>query len=129
MQRIKTTYGNGAFCCWAPSHHEFGFLEYTALITRMFNVYGGFTTRMSPGHSWVGWQYGGIYEWGYSASGGYGAQNDDLWDTMQNSNTVVHWGVDPINTELVRRIRGTNTKIQLVQIARNQTDIHMSGSK
>ncbi len=98
FKRIKEKYGNSAFCDWAPSHGEFGSLHYTREIQRFFNCLGGNTTKQSAGHSWVGWMYGAIYEWGFVWRGGCGDGDNLVWDALQNSKVVVYWGTDKLTT-------------------------------
>jgi anaerobic selenocysteine-containing dehydrogenase len=97
LKRMKEAYGNSAICAWTPSHNEYGVVHYTGILPRFFRCFGGYTVRQSMDHSWVGWQTGGIFTWGYDQ--GCDAA-DSGSDTMQNSKMVVYWSRDPLNVLL-----------------------------
>ena len=98
MKRIIGKYGNSAITWWKASHVEMGSYAYGEVMGRFIYLAGGGTTRLSCGHSFVGWFYGSPYIWGFEWQNSEGDTDDLLQDTMQNSKLVVFWGNDPVIT-------------------------------
>jgi molybdopterin guanine dinucleotide-containing S/N-oxide reductase-like protein len=98
MQRIRTQYGPEGIMSRASSHHNWGFVGYrTSVWTRFFNLIG-FTEIVDNPDSWEGWHWGSAHTYGFYWRFGLPEQYDLLWDALQHTDLVVHWGNDPDST-------------------------------
>ncbi len=113
MKRINETYGSSAITYHNVFHTTWGTLhgmgtEFT-ILSRFFNILGGFTEYVVGTSSWVGWASGAAFMYGFWWSNGQSEGIDTLADSLQNSRMVVYWALDP--TKSTRMYSGMESEI------------------